>query len=346
MKKTILAATTILAGGLGLAFPASAQTRTLYLGSYGGSTETLMKEHIIPQFEAENNVRIEYVAGNSTENLARLQAQRGAQELDVVMLDDGPMYQAMQLGFCGTITDIPNLANTYEVAHLGETALGLGVVATTFGYNTEVFARNGWDAPTSWNDLADKRFAGVMSIPPISNTYGLHTLIMLARLHGGGETDIDPGFKYLAETVAPNVLAFEASPGRMSELFQNEEVVFAVWGSGRLVSLQDTGYPVEIVYPSEGGVALTIAGCPIAGSPNFDLAQSFLDFLLEPENQVSFAATQGWGPVNREVALEPDVAVRVPYGPEQVDSLVTIDWDVANENRQEWTRRWAREIER
>lgn len=345
MKK-FLAATTILAGGIAVAGAANAQTRTLYLGSYGGSTETLMKEQIIPQFEAEHDVRIEYVAGNSTENLARLQAQRGAQELDVVMLDDGPMYQAMQLGFCGKITDVPNLEETYEIARMGDNALGLGVVSTVFGYNTEVFEENGWEAPTSWADLADPRFAGRLSIPPISNTYGLHTLIMLARMQGGSETDIDPGFTYLAETVGPNVLAFEASPGRMSELFQNEEVVFAVWGSGRLVSLQDTGYPVEIAYPKEGGVALMIAGCPIADSPNFDLAQAFLNFLIEPENQVHFASTQGWGPVNRSVKLDPEVAARVPYGPEQVDNLVAIDWDVANENRQEWTRRWAREIER
>jgi len=344
--KNLLVATTILAGGIAVAGAADAQTRTLYLGSYGGSSETLMKEQIIPKFEAAHNVRIEFVAGNSTENLARLQAQRGSQELDVVMLDDGPMYQAMQLGFCGTITDIPNLANTYDLAKMGDNALGLGVVSTVFGYNTKVFEENGWEAPDSWEDLADERFAGRMSIPPISNTYGLHTLIMLARMQGGGENDIDPGFTALAETVGPNVLAFEASPGRMSELFQNEEVVFAVWGSGRLVSLQDTGYPVEIAYPKEGGVALMIAGCPIADSPNFDLAQAFLNFLLEPENQAHFAATQGWGPVNRNVTLEPDVAVRVPYGPEQVDTLIAIDWDVTNENRQEWTRRWAREIER
>ncbi|MBL4917911.1 ABC transporter substrate-binding protein [Szabonella alba] len=344
--KRLLIATTVLAGGLAISADADAQTRTLYLGSYGGSTETLMKEQIIPEFEAMHDVRIEYVAGNSTENLARLQAQRGAQELDVVMLDDGPMYQAMQLGFCGPITDIPNLDDAYDIARMGDTALGLGVVSTVFGYNTEVFEANGWEPPTSWNDLADEKYKGRLSIPPISNTYGLHTLIMLARMQGGSEADIDPGFAYLADTVGPNVLAFEASPGRMSELFQNEEVVLAVWGSGRLVSLQDTGYPVEMAYPSEGGVALMIAGCPIADSPNADLAQAFLNFLIEPENQVHFAETQGWGPVNRKVELTPETAARVPYGPEQVDNLIAIDWDLANENRQDWTRRWAREIER
>lgn len=335
-----------LASAVLLAQTAAAQQTTLYLGSYGGSTETLMKESIIPEFEAAHGVRIEYIAGNSTENLARLQAQRGSQELDVIMLDDGPMYQAKALGFCGPIGEMENLDDVYDLARMGDDAIGLGFVASGFAYNRDIFEENGWDAPSSWANLADERFANRLSIPPISNTYGLHTLVMLARQQGGGESDIDPGFEYLTNDVAPNVLAFEASPGRMSELFQNEEIVLSIWGSGRVTSLQDTGFPVEFAYPEEGAVALMIAGCPIAESPNSELAQAFLNHLLEPEIQEQFAATQGWGPVNTETELSDDVAERVPYGSEQIDNLVAVDWDVINENRQEWTRRWSREVER
>lgn len=345
MLRTLAGTTALVTAAFGLGQAASAQT-TLYLGSYGGSAETLMKENVIPTFEAEHDVRVEYVPGNSTENLARLQAQVGAQELDVVMLDDGPMFQAMALGFCGDVSGLSNMDEVYDLAKIGDTAVGLGVVATGFGYNAELFEAEGWEPPSSWRDLADERFAGRLSIPPISNTYGLHTLVMMARLEGGGEENIDPGFAYLADVVAPNVLAFEASPGRMSELYQNEEIALAVWGSGRITSLQDTGFPVEFAYPEEGAPALMIAGCPIAESEHPELARAFLDYLLEPEIQAQFAATQGWGPVNRNTELEEDVAARVPYGTEQIDQLVAIDWDVANENRQEWTRRWAREVER
>ncbi|WBU56309.1 ATP-binding cassette domain-containing protein [Paracoccus sediminicola] len=45
--------------------------------------------------------------GNSTENLARLQAQQSAQELDVVIMDDGPMNQADALGVSAPIEDTP-----------------------------------------------------------------------------------------------------------------------------------------------------------------------------------------------------------------------------------------------
>src|SRR5882757_8766579 len=73
---------------------AIAQEKVLYLGSYGGSYETILKREIIPSFEREHKIKISYVSGNSTENLAKLQAQKGKQEIDVVIMDDGPMYQA------------------------------------------------------------------------------------------------------------------------------------------------------------------------------------------------------------------------------------------------------------
>ena len=169
---------------------------------------------------------------------------------------------------------------------------------------------------------------------------------MLARLNGGGEGNIDPGFKYLAENVQPNVLAFEASSGRMSEMFQNKEIAISVWGTGRFVALQDTGFPAEFVYPKEGGVAVGATVCPVVGTADADLVSAFINYLLEPEVQEQLAETQGFGPVNREVKLPEKVAARVPYGEEQVGKLIAVDWDTINKNRQEWTQRWAREIER
>ncbi len=70
-------------------------------------------------------------------------------------------------------------------------------------------------------------------VPPINNTYGLHALVMMARLRGGGENDIDPGFTAFVDEVGPNVLVYEPSSGKMSELFQNGEIALSVWGSGR-----------------------------------------------------------------------------------------------------------------
>ncbi|WP_439648298.1 ABC transporter substrate-binding protein [Acuticoccus kalidii] len=343
--------TTVAAGVLvgipaaGLSVAAQAQ-ETLTVGSYGGSFETLMKELVIPEFEKSHNVTIEFVPGNSTENLARLVAQRGNQELDVVILDDGPMYQADALGFCAPIADDVINADIYDNAKFSDNAVGLGYVATGFTYNTEWFEREGWEPPSSWMDLADPKFEGLLVVPPISNTYGLHTLVMMARLNGGSEEDIDPGFEVMADKVAPNVLVFEPSSGRMSELFQSQEIALSIWGSGRTKSLADTGFPAAFAYPKEGAVALMLAACPVVESNAPDEAQAFVSYMLTPEIQERIADAMGVGPVNAKAEISEDLAAIVPYGPDEVAALVSVDWDVINPKREEWTQRWAREVER
>ena len=138
-----------------------------------------------------NGVKVEYVAGNSTDTLAKLQAQKGNQQIDVAIVDDGPMYQAIQLGFCGKVDGLP--ADLYDAARFkDDRAVAIGIVATGLMYNTKVFAEKGWAPPTSWNDLKDPKYQKQLVIPPINNTYGLYTLLMLARMNGGGENNIEP----------------------------------------------------------------------------------------------------------------------------------------------------------
>lgn len=80
---------------------ADAQQKTFYVAGYGGSFEKTMRDEVIPDFEKKHGVKVEYIAGNSTDTLAKLQAQKGNQQIDIAIVDDGPMYQAIQLGFCG-----------------------------------------------------------------------------------------------------------------------------------------------------------------------------------------------------------------------------------------------------
>ena len=339
----------LLAGCVALAAavaPARAETPTLYFGSYGGSHEKLMKERIIPPFEQANNAKVVFVAGNSTTTLARLQAQKGQQELDVVFLDDGPMYQAVALGYCDEVAQAAIFDDIYDIAKMGTSkAVGVGFVATGLSYNKAMFERNGWPAPTSWNDLTDPKFKGSVVVPPITNTYGLHALIMMARLRGGDETKIDPGFAAMIDEVAPNVLTFEPSSGKMSELFQSNQIALSVWGSGRLKALNDTGFPGGFAYPKEGAVALMVATCPVVGSDVPELAQKFVQYVMSPEVQVLLAETNGWGPTNKKTVLEKSLGDSLPYGPEKIGSLIAVDWNVINPARGDWTKRWNREVE-
>ena len=90
--------------------PLAAQQKTLTIAAYGGSWEQTLRKFVIPDFEAKHGVKVEYVAGNSTDTLAKLQAQKANQVIDVAIVDDGPMYQAIQLGFCAKIEGLAKIS--------------------------------------------------------------------------------------------------------------------------------------------------------------------------------------------------------------------------------------------
>ena len=324
--------------------PARAQ-KTFYVAGYGGSFEQTMRTEVIPEFEKKHGVKVEYVAGNSTDTLAKLQAQKGNQQIDVAIVDDGPMYQAIQLGFCGKIQGLP-AADLYEAARFkDDRAVAIGLVGTGLMYNTKYFAEKGWPTPTSWDDLKDPKYRKLLVIPPINNTYGLYTLLMFAKMNAGGEKNIEPGFKVMKEQVNPNVLVYEPSPGKMTELFQSGQAVLAVWGTGRVQSFANTGFPVDFVYPKEGAVTLLASACPI-DKPNASLtASEFIKAMLEPKMQLVLLKDYGYGPVNKTVQVPAELGKMAPVG-ERAAQLYNPDWATINQHREEWTKRWNREVER
>ena len=342
LKSCMLAGVAALALGTGAV---QAQTKTFYVAGYGGSFEQTMRKEIIPAFEAKHGVKVEYVAGNSTDTLAKLQAQKGNQQIDVAIVDDGPMYQAIQLGFCGKVEGLRG-ADLYPQARFkDDRAVAIGLIGTGIMYNTKYFAAKGWPAPTSWNDLKDPKFKKLVVIPPINNTYGLYTLMMFAKMNGGGEKAIDPGFKVMKEAVNPNVLVYEPSPGKMTELFQSEQAVIGVWGTGRVQSFANTGFPVDFVYPKEGAVTLLASACPVVKAGAGALASEFIKAMLEPNMQLVLLKDYGYGPVNNKVVVPPELGKMAPIG-ERASKLYNPDWDAINPQREEWTKRWNREVER
>jgi putative spermidine/putrescine transport system substrate-binding protein len=168
---------------------------------------------------------------------------------------------------------------------------------------------------------------------------------MFARMNGGSEKAIDPGFKVMKEQVNPNVLAYEPSPGKMTELFQSGQAVIAVWGTGRVHSFAVTGFPVDFVYPKEGTVTLLSSVCPIAKPGQSPVAHEFVKAMIEPGFQALLAKEYGYGPVNRKTTIN---AASLPMSPvgDRAAKLLNVDWDVINDKRDEWTKRWNREVER
>ena len=122
--------------------------KTLVVAGYGGSWEQVLRKDVFPAFEAKHGVKIEYTAGNSTDTIAKLQAQKANQVIDVAIVDDGPMYQAIQLGFCASIAGLDKSELYKTAVFKDDKAVAVGQTCTGFMVNTKVFKEKGWPIPT------------------------------------------------------------------------------------------------------------------------------------------------------------------------------------------------------
>ena len=61
--------------------------------------------------------------------------------------------------------------------------------------------------------------------------------------------------------------------------------------------------------------------------------------------QEILAKEYGYGPVNRKAQVSAESAKMAPVG-ERASKLLPVDWDTINEKRDDWTKRWNREVER
>ena len=212
-------------------------------------------------------------------------------------------------------------------------------------YNNKVFAEKGWAPPTSWNDLKDPKYAKQLVIPPINNTYGLEALVMLPKMNGGGETNIDSGFKVFKDEINPNVLAYEPSPGKMTELFQSGQAVHRGVGHRPRAELRQHRLPRRLRL-SEGrrGIAADDR-LPDRQAERLAAAHDFVKMLLDPKIQLVMLKDYGYGPVLSRLVNPPELGKMAPIG-ERAAKLYNRDWTVINEKREEWTKRWNREVER
>lgn len=320
-------------------------TETMYVAAWGGDVEKAFREKIIPGFEAKHDIKIVYVTGNSSDTLAKLMAQKNKQEISLAFMDEFAMVSAVGAGVCAKVEDGEYSASLYPSARSSDgKSIALGFYAAGLVYNTEIFKKNGWNAPTSWKDLEDKKFAGKLVIPSIAS-YGQWVLVMQARVNGGGESSIQPGFDAM-KRIAPNVVAWESGSAKIAQMLQTGEAALAVWGNQRTAALAGQGVPVKFVYPKEGAVSAVAAVCPVQGGPQPKAAQALIQYLLSPEIQTFLATSNGWGPANKDVKLSPEAAAKVVYGSDQHSQLVDVDYKVINPNMPNWTNRWNREVER
>ena len=321
-----------------LTAPVDAQTGRVVVASFGGAWERDLRADLIEPFEKAQNVKVDYVVGLSTETLARVKAQKDSPQLDVIMLDDILTTDAANQGLVErmTVTDVPNLNDLRKEARIaGDTGAGFTSSATVLMYNRDKVV----PPPTSWKALWDPKYKGHVAIPHINTTWGLHMLMLAAKLESGSEMNVQAGLAGLKRLQQANEAVVYTSTTQLNTMAQQGQVWLAPFSSVWVSQLDKGGTPVAIAVPQEGVYPIFTVWSVVKGARNRAAAMQFVNYALRKDVQEKFAPRALLMPTTTTATLTPDMAKRVSF-----DRLQHLDADAVVKQRAAWVEEWNRAL--
>ena len=337
-KMTSLLGTALLAVSIG-SVAAVAQDKVLNVLSYGGPWNEVQEKTVLERFKKETGFTVT-LGSQPVNSVAPIMAAKDNPVYDLVWMpaEDHAALSAAGLLLPLDYSNIPHGKELHEGSALPD-GITTSYAAVALVYNKDKIKT----APTSWEDLWNPAFKGHVVLGDLPHSYGMSFLVMAAKLAGGGEASIDPGFEKL-KALKPSISGFYKNSGVAAQMFQQGTAWIGPWYHGRAKYMADRGVPLEYVIPKEGAPPyISILGV-VRGSKHKAIAERYIDMVLQPEAQIAWAKIIGAGPANKMVKLEAVVATTVPYGEEQIKKLVKLDWSTILKSQDKWIERWQREI--
>jgi putative spermidine/putrescine transport system substrate-binding protein len=333
----------LLAGSAGAALaavaPAGAQApqfrgRELVSSSFGGPGMEILQRVVFDAFDRETGARSTQVPLLSAQAFARMRAEKDSPQLDMYTFSGGQEVTAKAEGLTQPIRGAARMDQIpAQLKDRDGHWVTWGVIAEGILYRTDKIAQ----PPTSYRDFFRPELAGHIAFPHITNGYGMDFLVMLARMEGGGEARIDPGFELMKRLRGATIFR---APSDVQTLFAQGDIWILPYDAATAVRSSRMGLPVAFATPREGAPAVFLTACIARNSRNADMSANIIDRLLSPESQIAVAREVVWGPSNPQVQLPPDIAATVA----RPDQLAILDRDTINAKRPEWTERWNAEI--
>ena len=344
-RHALQAFSAIGAAGL-LGRPALAQARTLTVSTWGGVTEEGLKAYVQPEFERLTGGKLAYDIGGQGARYNKLLAQRANPPADVFFSTDEAVVAGQKAGVLTTasrknvpnIADIEDWAMSVKAGNTAETIPGAPytLIAYLPGYNPEKVK----EPVTSWADLWRPEFRGKLAFASPVHSQMPAFVIMAAEMAGGSIENVDPGFKKLAE-LKPNTLTVFWTD--WAPLSKSGDVTVGTEFDYYLEAMKDQKYPIEYAIPKEKGIGVPEYVSVVKGTKNQELAEVFLNLMLDPKVQASFAASTYSGTTNRKAELPEAVRSRCACGA-RVDQLRFFDPEVFAARRALWTERMNLEV--
>lgn len=305
---------------------------------YPGAWDEAFRTHVAPALKRAHNVDLAMEPLFAVDQINKAQAARGAPPFDVFVLDPGPRITGIERGLFEPFQGA-RLPGAAQVPPSLIDEWGIGVAAQVVGiaYNPRKLPK-----PSGWADLFREPFVSRLGITGFQTTFGTVSLIEIAKVFGGSETNVEPAFVELRK-VLPRIAAVGA-PAAMPGLFQQGQCDVMYTNTQNVATLKALGVDIAFAVPDTGAIAFTTTMHLAKGTRATDNAYRYLDTVISAPVQEALSKPPfNFIPVNKAVPLGADLPMR---SLDEMANFVTHDWTKINPLRGEWIQRFNREMAR
>lgn len=335
--------------GAALAFALSApaafaQQKTVTLMAYSGIfQERYTKAVVEPFMKANPDIKVEFFGvQNSAQMLGTLRAQKASPQVDVVIMDVSVSKAATDESLFTKIDEknVPAVADLYPAARIPDVA----GVAVTFDnlvliYNSDVIK----EAPKSWLDLADKKYAGKVAFNGMPDIQGLSLVLILDKARGGTNylSNVDKGIAAVGE-IAPNVLTWDPKPDVYQAIILGQANLGVAWNARSQVNADVSGGKLKATLPVEGSAFQINTINLVANRADSEAAARFVNYAIGPVAQKAFTEEMFYAPVNSKAQIADAAINRTAV--RSMDKVVALDWIGLAKVRDQIMEQWRRKV--
>lgn len=300
---------------------------------------TIMPEkyasQIFAQFTKDTGIKVNFLRFSTGEALARLTAEKGNPQVDVLLGGPADMYAA---GITEGILEAYRPADSDAISSAYRDPnnywTGIGLIPLCFLTNTKFLEKNKMQAPTKWADLLDPRYKNNLQMAD-ARTSGTATERIYSLVKVMGE---DEAFKF-QKAMNANVQMYTKSGAGGAMPIATGQCASGIFYIVDALDIQQQGYPVTITYP-EDGVSFGIEATGVVkGGKNNAEAKKFVDWVTSKKfaefivaNKINYVPTRN------------DVKTSNPILDLTKIKTISVDVTWKGEKRKEFTQRWINEV--
>jgi putative spermidine/putrescine transport system substrate-binding protein len=345
ISRLIATAGITLAGSLFGGTAMSAEPAEITFFIWAGSNQGVVPTEVIQKYQQTNpNVKINILESNNTITYPKMvAAYRTTPDKPLVncgffnvdSITKGDVEELWAPLDPKRVTNLTNIEQKYarpENKGVPYMMSGIGIL-----YNKNAVK----EPPKSWAEMWDPKFRGRVTMFDYDN----RMLVIAAKLNGGGEDNIDPGFKVWSEN-AKNFRALVDSNDAVKNLLVSGDAWVAPWFSGLSYVWMREGSPLGFAIPKEGTIGFPLYLAMVKGGTPAQQAvcEDLLNELMAPANAGRYAKLTFAVPLLKNAELDEEQKKDPLLNAELAASSIALDYNSIALDAADWRERWDREV--